>query len=77
MGGAVDLRHGEAAARRQLGRVQFHDRLIGMKLIAFLRENFLHTPAHARTDMHFIHLDCPGNGVPPIAAARAQDRQCD
>src|ERR1700676_3518764 len=77
MRSAVDLCHSEAAARRQLGGVEFNDRLIGVQFIAFLCEDLLHATAHARPDMYFVYFDCPGNSVPTISATRDQDRESD
>ena len=73
MRSAVDLCDGKIAARRQLSRVQFNNRLIGVQFVAFLREDLLHATAHARADMHFVYFDCSGNSVATIATARRQD----
>ena len=61
--GAVDLRRGQITPRVQFGRVEPNDHLSGMQFVAFLREDFFHPSAHARPDVHFIHLDRARDGV--------------
>ena len=75
--GGIDLRRGQIAPRLQLGCFQLHDWLTGPQGIALPRENFLHAPAAARADMHFIHFNRAGNGVAPTSASRHRDRQRD
>src|SRR5205085_955018 len=44
-------------------------------MIAFSRENFLHTPAEARAHMRFVHFDGSRNRVATIPAASEQEKQ--
>jgi hypothetical protein len=71
----IDLRRGQIAPRAKLGRFELRDHLAFAKTVAFLRENFLDAPGHARTNMRFVHLNRAGDGVPSISARRKKDRQ--
>ena len=51
------------AARAQFGGVQFGDRLAGLKRFAFLRENFFHTSAVARSDANLVGFNRAGDGI--------------
>jgi hypothetical protein len=73
--GAVDLSDGKIPARYQFGRIQLDYGLPGSKFVAFLRENFVDASAHARTDVHLVHLNRAGDGVLSISARRKKDRQ--
>ena len=73
--GAVDLSDGEIAARFQFGRIQLDNWLPGLKVVALLRENFLDASAHARADVHLVHFNRAGDGVPSTTARGEKDRQ--
>ncbi len=70
--GAVDLRGREVPPRVQFGGIELHQRLPRTQFIAFLREDFCHSPAHARPHVHFIHLDRAGDGVVLALTSREQ-----
>jgi hypothetical protein len=68
----IDLRGGKIATRSQLRRIQLHDHLSFVQSIPFPRENFLHTPAEARTHMGFVHFNSSGNRLATIFATSEQ-----
>src|SRR5438552_15765519 len=59
----------------QFGSIQFHDGLAGPQGVALPGENLFDPTAAARTYMHFVHLDCSGDGIVPMAASRGEERQ--
>src|SRR5438309_4911203 len=73
--GAVDLSDGEISTRFQFGRIQLDNWLPGLKFVALLRENFLDASAHARADVHLVHFNRAGDGVPSTTARGEKDRQ--
>jgi hypothetical protein len=48
-----------------------------LKFVAFLRKNFVNPAAHARTDVHLVYFNRPGNGVLSISARGEKNRQSE
>ena len=74
--GAVDLRRSEVPPRFQFGGVELYNRLPGTQCITFLREDFLHSSAHARPDMHLVYFNRTRHGIVlAMTGSREQQHQ--
>jgi len=70
-----NLRFGKIASCVQFGSIQFHDGLSGPQGVAFPGKNLFDSTAATRTYMHFVHLNCSGDGIAPMPASRGEERQ--
>src|SRR5207253_7362315 len=71
----INLRFGKITSCVQFGSIQFHDGLSGSQGVAFPGKNLFDSTAATRTYMHFVHLNCSGDGIAPMPASRGEERQ--